>query len=115
MAGGSSIERSSHQRARLGQYSADECVDIHCHILPGIDDGPATLDESLALCRALAARNGCEALTILETTRPSLVLLDLMMPELDGFHVLDYVRASETTRDRQSPSTSCHPDPLSDT
>ncbi len=27
-------------------------IDLHCHLLPGIDDGPATLDESLALARA---------------------------------------------------------------
>ena len=28
-------------------------VDIHCHCLPNLDDGPATILESLALCRAL--------------------------------------------------------------
>jgi protein-tyrosine phosphatase len=28
-------------------------VDIHCHCLHGIDDGPETLGESLSLCRAL--------------------------------------------------------------
>jgi len=28
-------------------------IDIHCHCLPGIDDGPATRPEALALCRAL--------------------------------------------------------------
>src|SRR5438105_4934781 len=26
-------------------------LDLHCHILPGVDDGPASLDESLALAR----------------------------------------------------------------
>jgi protein-tyrosine phosphatase len=26
-------------------------LDLHCHILPGVDDGAATLDESLALAR----------------------------------------------------------------
>jgi protein-tyrosine phosphatase len=30
-------------------------ADMHCHCLPGLDDGPATTDESLALCRELAA------------------------------------------------------------
>ncbi len=30
-------------------------IDIHCHILPGLDDGPESLDESLDLCRAAAA------------------------------------------------------------
>jgi len=24
-------------------------IDLHCHVLPGVDDGPATLDEALAL------------------------------------------------------------------
>jgi protein-tyrosine phosphatase len=30
-------------------------IDLHCHVLPGIDDGPASLDGSLALARAAAA------------------------------------------------------------
>jgi protein-tyrosine phosphatase len=30
-------------------------IDLHCHILWGIDDGPATVDDSLALARAAVA------------------------------------------------------------
>jgi protein-tyrosine phosphatase len=30
-------------------------VDTHCHLLPGVDDGPRTLDESAELAAALAA------------------------------------------------------------
>jgi len=30
-------------------------IDLHCHVLPGIDDGPSTVPESLALARAAAA------------------------------------------------------------
>jgi protein-tyrosine phosphatase len=30
-------------------------IDLHCHILHGLDDGPATLDESLAMCRLAVA------------------------------------------------------------
>ncbi len=30
-------------------------IDIHLHILPGIDDGPETIQESLALAKALVA------------------------------------------------------------
>jgi len=29
-------------------------IDIHCHCIAGVDDGPETTPESLALCRALA-------------------------------------------------------------
>jgi protein-tyrosine phosphatase len=32
-------------------------IDLHCHLLPGIDDGPQSMEESLALA-ALAVRNG---------------------------------------------------------
>jgi protein-tyrosine phosphatase len=32
-----------------------ELVDIHCHLLPGIDDGPPTLEESLDMARAAVA------------------------------------------------------------
>jgi len=30
-------------------------IDLHCHVLPGIDDGPATMDESIQLARVAAA------------------------------------------------------------
>ncbi len=30
-------------------------IDLHCHILPGLDDGAATLDEALAMARMAAA------------------------------------------------------------
>ncbi|HEV7751668.1 MAG TPA: CpsB/CapC family capsule biosynthesis tyrosine phosphatase [Baekduia sp.] len=30
----------------------DIVIDLHCHILPGIDDGPADLEEAVALARA---------------------------------------------------------------
>lgn len=32
-------------------------IDLHCHLFPGIDDGPPTLDEALALAR-IAVDNG---------------------------------------------------------
>jgi protein-tyrosine phosphatase len=30
-------------------------IDLHCHVLPGIDDGPATIEASVALARAAVA------------------------------------------------------------
>ena len=48
------------RRARRGRQlgsdeSATELVDLHCHCLPGVDDGPATDAEALDLCRALVS------------------------------------------------------------
>jgi len=36
-------------------------IDLHCHVLPGIDDGPATIEGSLELAR-LAAAGGTRVL-----------------------------------------------------
>jgi len=36
-------------------------------------------------------RNGKEAVKAIETSRPDLIFLDIQMPEMDGFDVLDHV------------------------
>src|SRR5436190_17154499 len=41
------------QRARLERFNVTDSVDTHCHVIAGVDDGPATMDEALSLCRAL--------------------------------------------------------------
>lgn len=30
-------------------------IDIHCHVLPGLDDGAATIEEAVDMCRSAAA------------------------------------------------------------
>ena len=42
---------------------------------------------------AVYARNGKEALSMFEEHKPSLVLLDLIIPEMGGFDVLAAIRA----------------------
>ena len=69
-----------------------------------VDDDPGILDMHSRLVeqtgrRAVTARNGREALTLIEEQIPDLILLDLTMPEMDGFAVLDELRARESTRD----------------
>lgn len=45
------------------------------------------------------ASNGQDALSILETELPDLILLDVMMPEMDGFEVCERVKSNQQTKD----------------
>lgn len=38
-------------------------IDLHCHLLPGLDDGPATLEEAVQLCGIAAADGVKHAIT----------------------------------------------------
>jgi DNA-binding response OmpR family regulator len=71
-----------------------------------VDDDPDTLDMNSRIVQAhwpavrvLKASDGRAALEILQHTRIDLVLLDLMMPEIDGFGVLEAMRQGVATRD----------------
>jgi protein-tyrosine phosphatase len=50
-------------------------VDLHFHLLPGVDDGPADLDESLDLARA-AVRAGTGTVVATPHVRPDLGVTD---------------------------------------
>src|SRR3954469_7910457 len=41
------------QQARLTRFNARRCVDVHCHVLAGVDDGPRNMTDAIALCRML--------------------------------------------------------------
>ena len=43
--------------------------------------------------------SGERAFKFLEKNKPDLILLDIMMPELDGFEVLERLKADEATRE----------------
>ncbi len=43
------------------------------------------------------ASGGAEALALVESDRPDLVVLDVMMPEMDGFEVLENLRRKPET------------------
>jgi CheY-like chemotaxis protein len=47
----------------------------------------------------LEAKDGAEALAEIKRQRPSLVLLDVMMPGIDGWSVAARLAADETVRD----------------
>ena len=49
--------------------------------------------------KLLVAKNGAGALAIAEKARPSLILLDIMMPEMDGFEVCRRLKADPALSD----------------
>lgn len=69
-----------------------------------VDDSPANLKILGSLLKdeykVMVATNGAEALRICRTeTPPRLVLLDVIMPEMDGYEVCRQIKASEQTKD----------------
>src|SRR5688572_13057335 len=68
-----------------------------------VDDVPANLDllyKTLSLqgYGIQAASSGEVALQIVSKTPPDLILLDVSMPEIDGFETCRRLKASEATR-----------------
>lgn len=81
-----------------------------------VSDNPAGLEEKILLvddnttnlqllhetlgglgCKILAAKNGKTALAIADKAMPSLILLDIMMPEMDGYEVCRRLKSAERT------------------
>jgi CheY-like chemotaxis protein len=68
-----------------------------------VEDDPASREMLTRLlgnahCQVSIARNGVEALQQLTATKPDLMLLDLMMPEMDGFEVVSAMRNDDRWR-----------------
>jgi PleD family two-component response regulator len=69
------------------------------------------VDDNVLVCHSLArllslsgfptrcVETGQEALDFLKTCRPAIVLLDVMMPDVNGFDVLQAIRADERCHD----------------
>ena len=45
------------------------------------------------------ARDGLEALDILEISLPNIIILDIMMPNVDGYNTLEKIKGDERLRD----------------
>jgi CheY-like chemotaxis protein/anti-sigma regulatory factor (Ser/Thr protein kinase) len=89
--------------SRLAQYTFTTKVhDAPIHVLV-VDDEPANLDLIQGLLEpagfsVLRASGGKEGIEIAKFELPDLILLDLMMPEVTGFDVVESLRADGATR-----------------
>jgi threonine synthase len=57
------------------------------------------LFESRQRFQVVEAHSGAEALHAIEQTPPDLIILDLMLPDINGDELLEMLRANEATRD----------------
>jgi CheY-like chemotaxis protein len=70
-----------------------------------VDDEPSALQLLKRILAAqpqytvLEATGGAQALNVVQSSKPDVILLDLMMPEIDGFAVLEYVKGNPDTHD----------------
>src|SRR5271157_4877832 len=80
-----------------GKETVDETILI-------VDDSSYIVDGLVALLKRkgfkpVASHSGDEALTILVTVVPDLILLDIMMEPMDGWETLDRIKANPATKD----------------
>jgi CheY-like chemotaxis protein len=68
-----------------------------------IDDEPAAryvMSKLLCAkpCRVLEAENGTDALRMIKASSPQLILLDLNMPDISGFEILNRLKTDASTQ-----------------
>ena len=77
-------------------------ADKHLPTVLVVDDAPANLSLLAGLLqsdyRVKLAASGVKALELVRRARPDLVLLDIMMPEMDGYEVCQRLKADQATR-----------------
>ncbi|PQJ10466.1 response regulator [Flavipsychrobacter stenotrophus] len=69
-----------------------------------VDDDPYILMSLEFLMKkggnaVMVARNGTEALDFINTNKPDLILLDIMMPDVDGYSICEYVKTTSALSD----------------
>jgi threonine synthase len=96
--------RETAGRPQEGLLAALQRLDQRVRSIAIVDDNP---DAVRLISRILQARgdydiviaqDGQSGLSLIRERRPDLVVLDLMMPEMDGFAVIDALRADSQTQ-----------------
>ncbi len=82
----------------------NETVDVSTANILVVDDTPANLRLLMGILREVGykvrpANNGQRAFSTIEKESPDLILLDIMMPDMDGYEVCEHLKANEQTRE----------------
>ncbi len=90
--------------SQIEQIGKLEVVQVTTKRILVVDD-EANIREVVALClkhlggwEVLTALSGQDALQQAQAKRPDAIVLDMMMPEMDGFTFLNHLRADPSTQ-----------------
>jgi putative two-component system response regulator len=94
---------SSALRKQQAEGSSVNVFDTDTPKVLVVDDHAASRMTSVALLamegyEVIEADSGATAIALISHTQPDLILLDVMMPEMDGFEVCQRLKHSEPTR-----------------
>lgn len=92
------IQAIKRQRILSNRGATEQTILVVDDDLPTLEMYARVLRTHFPSCRVLTARNGREALESIERELPALVILDLMMPYIDGFGVLEAIQKRESIR-----------------
>jgi two-component system, OmpR family, alkaline phosphatase synthesis response regulator PhoP len=98
--------RTTDTKSAKAQKALEEMsqTDITASTVLIVDDHEQNLEllqaylEELG-CKTLGARDGIDAVEMVERHNPDLVLLDVMMPRMSGFQVCEKIKSDPMTRD----------------
>ncbi len=71
-------------------------VDDNANMLELVDYGFSSYRNSITLC---TARGGVAALANIKMQKPDLIILDIMMANMDGFELIEYLKNDSSTKD----------------
>jgi protein-tyrosine phosphatase len=84
-------------------------IDLHCHILPGLDDGPVSTKEALEMCR-IAVDDGIQTIVATPHMLNGMFLVD-RQAILEGVQELSQILREESIPLQLLPGADVHLDP----
>jgi two-component system, OmpR family, alkaline phosphatase synthesis response regulator PhoP len=98
--GGAEVQKESHDTEELNKKATQTKTKVLI-----VDDDETNLRllrgilQSKFSFEIIEAKNGKAALEMIKAQKPFMVILDIMMPEMDGIQALEEIRKNEETKD----------------
>ncbi|MDM8567501.1 hybrid sensor histidine kinase/response regulator, partial [Candidatus Halobeggiatoa sp. HSG11] len=84
-------------------YKENSIIDTKSSIILIIDDNATNIEVLVGTLKTygfetITARNGCMGIKRAKFSKPDLILLDIKMPEMDGYEVCEQLKSDEQTK-----------------